>query len=257
MLTTHSPYFINPLEDHTTIVRIERDGERATPRTFRAEAAAFSPNEKENLRALLQLDTSLCEMFFGSYPVLVEGDTEHAIFIASVLEEGDALGEKVTVVRARGKALIEPLIKLLAHFGVPFGVLHDSDSPWRKDGARNGAWTENEKIIAAVKNARDKGVHVQHRISIPDVERLMGGDEESKDKPLNAYKKVRGDLDLRGQVQKLFKELHDHADIDPFPPDDIKANNGSVFETLLAKVSAWAQANAPGDNRFAKPEETS
>lgn len=27
MMTTHSPYFVNPFEDHTTIVRLERDGE--------------------------------------------------------------------------------------------------------------------------------------------------------------------------------------------------------------------------------------
>lgn len=32
ILTTHSPYFINPLEDHTTIVRLDRERDDDSPR---------------------------------------------------------------------------------------------------------------------------------------------------------------------------------------------------------------------------------
>ena len=88
LLSTHSPYFINPLVDHTTIVRLEREGHNTTPRTFRADSAHFSDDERQNLRALLQLDASLSEMFFGSYPILVEGDTELAAYVAAIAEKG-------------------------------------------------------------------------------------------------------------------------------------------------------------------------
>lgn len=250
MLTTHSPYFINPLQDHATIVRIERDGKQSTPRTYRAYNASFSEEEKENLRALLQIDPSLCEMFFGSYPIVVEGDTEQAAFIASVLEQKDPLGEQVTMVRARGKALIEPLIRLLTHFRVPFGVLHDADSPFRRDGAGNGSWTENGKIAAAVKAAREAGLPVRHRISIPDFERRIGGEEESKDKPLLAYRRVKNDKSLLEMISSLIAELKEHADHDPFPIEEIAGAGGDVLGALRIQVEAWAAVNAPLDIRF-------
>src|SRR5690606_35068316 len=41
MMTTHSPYFVNPLEDHTTIVRLERESDEEhaaiVPKTYRSD----------------------------------------------------------------------------------------------------------------------------------------------------------------------------------------------------------------------------
>ncbi|MCP6440229.1 ATP-binding protein, partial [Klebsiella pneumoniae] len=44
LLTTHSPYFINPLEDHTTIARVQRssDGKSLSPKLYVADEANFS-----------------------------------------------------------------------------------------------------------------------------------------------------------------------------------------------------------------------
>jgi putative ATP-dependent endonuclease of OLD family len=73
ILSTHSPYFVNPLEDHTTIVRLERhsDDEKApvTPRTFIADSVDFDGPTKKRLQAIQQMDTGLSEIFFGSYPI--------------------------------------------------------------------------------------------------------------------------------------------------------------------------------------------
>ncbi len=250
MLTTHSPYFINPLEDHTTIVRLERNGKKSSSRTYRASRASFSDEEKENLRALLQIDPSLCEMFFGSYPVIVEGDTEQAAFIAAVLEEKHPLSEQVTLVRARGKALIEPLARLLTHFGVSFGVLHDSDSPFKSDGTKNGMWKENSKIALAVKTAREAGLSVRHRVSIPDFERRLNGEEESKGKPLATYRRVKADGNLRKHVADLIVDLHGGEDHDPFSSKLIDASGGTIMSTLTKLVEEWATKCAVGDVRF-------
>ncbi len=137
------------------------------PRTFRADAAKFSNDERQNLRALLQLDASLSEMFFGSYPVLVEGRHRVWAYIAAIAEKGNPLATQITVVNARGKTLLCPLIKLLIHFAVPFGVLHDTDYPVRSDGKANSAWTENEKIATYINDARNGGLRSNTALAHP------------------------------------------------------------------------------------------
>ena len=52
MLTTHAPSFIDPLKDHTTIVRLSRTQANPTPNTYRAEEVESSDDEKENLKML-------------------------------------------------------------------------------------------------------------------------------------------------------------------------------------------------------------
>lgn len=114
MMTTHSPLFVNPAVDHTTILRLEREdgGDNLGPRTFRSDEAGFTGEEKENLKAMQEMDPTFCEVFFGSYPIVVEGDTEHAAFIAAVVEEGHELIDQVTIIKARGKPQIRAVMKM-------------------------------------------------------------------------------------------------------------------------------------------------
>jgi putative ATP-dependent endonuclease of the OLD family len=250
LLSTHSPYFINPLEDHTTIVRLEREGHSTTPRTFRADSIEFSNDERQNLRALLQLDASLSEMFFGSYPILVEGDTEFAAYVSAIAEKGHPLATQVTVVNARGKALIGPLIKLLAHFAVPFGVLHDTDYPTRGDGKKNSAWTENSKIVQYVSDARVAKVNVRHRMSVPDFERFLGLPESGKDKPIVVYRAVSDAPELQEKVVKLFTDLSSSAEIHPVSSLKGEASVDEIIFAISNEVSGWAGKHAPDDRRF-------
>ena len=257
LLSTHSPYFINPLEDHTTIVRLEREGQYTTPRTFRADSAEFSNDDRQNLRALLQLDASLSEMFFGSYPILVEGDTEFAAYISAVAEKGHSLATQVTVVNARGKALLCPLIKLLSHFALPFGILHDTDYPTRNDGKKNSAWTENGKIAQYVSDARKASLEVRHRISIPDFERSFGLPESGKDKPIAVYRAVCDAPELQEAIVNLFTDLHSGVDIHPDGRQGTEASVDDVMSAIKNKVVEWAAANARDDPRFTFPNEAS
>ncbi len=144
MMTTHSPYFINPLADHTTIVRLERSKGDESPlftKTYVSDTISFSLDEKEQLQALQQMDTSFSEVFFGSYPILVEGDTEHAAFIAAVVEENHELANHVTLVRARGKAILPALIKMFEHFKISFGILHDVKTERDAEPRAKQGWT--------------------------------------------------------------------------------------------------------------------
>lgn len=244
MMTTHSPYFINPFEDHTTIVRLERrtdeDGGMVSPRTYRSDLIEFEVDEKRRLQALQHIDPSFAEIFFGSYPVLVEGDTEHAAFIAAIIEKQHELLNQVTVIRARGKAILAPLVKVMEHFKIDFGIVHDCDSPFNKNGDKSGMWTENQKIRDAVLKARSAGVAVRHRVSVPDFERFLGGDEESKDKPLTAYRRVTDEAALGAAVQRLLSELLSSDQHEPFDRDSFPEGS-DYLDALSNKIENWAR----------------
>ena len=191
--------------------------------------------------------TSFAEVFFGSYPILVEGDTEHAAFIAAIVEKEDVLLDQVTVVRARGKAILLPLIKVLTHFQINFGVVHDCDPPFKKNSDKNGMWSENNKIHCAVITARERGLEARHRVSIPDFERFLGGDEESKDKPLNAYMRVTAEAELRAKVHVLLDDLMRSAQHDPFGAEVLK-EGVEYMDVLMQRISEWAEANGNADD---------
>lgn len=254
ILTTHSPYFINPFEDHTTIVRLARtanvDGV-VSPQIYVADTIAFDGDEKARLQALQQIDPSFSEVFFGSYPIVVEGDTEHAAFLAAILEREHALAGKVTIVRARGKAILVPLIKVLTHFKIDFGLLHDADSPFTRKGTKNAMWTENEKIGKAIEAGRAAGLKIRHRVSIPDFERLIEGDEESKDKPLTMYRRVTSEDGLSQLVQQLMQDLYQSDDHQPFGKEKVE-----LMPWLESQVLGWAKASGVQDElRFKGKEE--
>lgn len=249
IMTTHSPCFINPFEDHTTIVRLERknagDGSVVTPKTYRSDHITFVGDEKQRLQALQHIDPSFSEVFFGSHPILVEGDTEHAAFMASIIERNNALMEQIAVIRARGKAILVPLIKVLTHFKIHFSLIHDSDSPHRSDGNKNGMWTENGKIHEALCKARNSGLIVRHRVSVPDFERFLGHAEAHKDKPLNAYLQIKQDSELAGRVQTLMDALLNSEEHCPFGDE---TDIDEYMKKLLTKVSTWAADNGMSED---------
>jgi putative ATP-dependent endonuclease of the OLD family len=256
LTTTHSPYFVNPFEDHTTIVRLERIGADEegpiAPRTYRSDSISFEGDEKQRLQALQHIDPSLAEVFFGSYPVLVEGDTEHAAFVAAIVEKQQELMDRATIIRARGKAILVPLIKVLRHFKIDFGIVHDCDSPFKINGDKNGMWTENKKIRDAISQARTAGLQVRHRVSVPDFERFLGSDEESKDKPLNAYRAITRDEKLGALVQRLLADLFSGNQHEPFSEGDMKTD---YMELLRLKVLVWAKEQGLEHTvRFAGPK---
>lgn len=254
ILTTHSPYFVNPFADHTTIVRMDRpigdDGSASSPLTYRSDYIEFEADDKERLKALQAIDPSFCEIFFGSYPILVEGDTEHAAMIAAIVEKSHSLQDKVTIVRARGKAILPAIIAVLTHFKIDFGIVHDCDPPFRSDGAANGMWTENSKIREGVIAARNAGVKVVHRVSVIDFERHLGGFGETKDKPIACYRFVATDESACKLVTDLLEGIVSAKTQDPFDYD------GDYDVALREKAAEWADLNGESTNvRFCgKPE---
>lgn len=166
--------------------------------------------------------------------------------MASILERQHEFADQVTVIRARGKAILVPLIKVMTHFKIDFGLVHDADSPYKRNGHKNGMWTENEKIRTSMQSARQAGLTVRHRVSIPNFERYLGGEEASKDKPLNAYLQVSQDDRLAGVVQELLTALMSSAQHEPYGDEAIRVSG--YMPLLRSYVLDWAEQNGLGDD---------
>lgn len=255
MLTTHSPLFINPFEDNTTIVRLHRSEGTPSPLTYRSESINFSDIEKERLSLLNSFDQNLAEMFFGQHPIIVEGDTEFAAFLRIMELEPQKypVSNRPILIRARGKFTILPLMKMLNHFKVDFSVLHDSDYPKTADGKNLGVWTGNQQIRDAISNYRAQGRKIVHRISISTFEieikgPKVGGDgsiilPSSKDKPFEFYTLIKSDPIIKERTESLLAQLsYVNSNPEPFE-EKTAADLDSVF-------SDWVTLHGISDIRF-------
>ncbi len=255
MLTTHSPLFINPFEDHTTIVRLSRQEGNPNPKTYRSDEISFTDDEIENLKLLNNFDQNLSEMFFGQHPLITEGDTEFASFEAVMQGNTDKYSNnrKPIIIRARGKFTIIPLIKMLTHFKVNHSILHDSDYPKNKAGNTNNVWSCNHNIYTEILNARKQNVKVIHRVSISTFEvqhdQITLDDNgqflspTSKDKPWLMYKKVKGNNEVRKSVESTLDDLINiNSQEEPF---NIEFSAG-----LNEAFIKWVQDNGIKDPRF-------
>jgi putative ATP-dependent endonuclease of the OLD family len=186
MITTHSPCFVDFARDHTSIVRVERrDNGHITGTTiFRPSRANFDASDRECLKLLNQCDPYVAEFFFGGRSIIVEGDTEYTAF-KHVMGLFPRKYEGVHIVRARGKATIVSLCKILNQFGAPYAVLHDSDRPtYQKAGNEhpNPAWVLNESIRTEMMKA---STETRLLASVPNFEGAFLGEEAKSDKPYN------------------------------------------------------------------------
>lgn len=246
MLSTHSPAFVDPLKNHTTIVRLRRPEKHLPPNTYRADAMVFSGEDRDNLKCLLAFDLALAEMFFSTRVIIVEGDTEYASFseIMNLDSSAYPLFDRPVMVRARGKATIRLIITMLTHFKIDFAVLHDIDAPKTADGARrNGAYKSNADIAAAVAAARANGQRVVHCCSCPNFEIHHGMTLPPKDKPFESWRRVRDNADIRASVRNVLDVLLSGA-----PGNGAAiAPDGSNYEAVLR---AWASEHAVDDPAY-------
>ncbi len=210
MVTTHSPCFVDFARDHTSIVRVERqtDGQIAGTTIFRPTKAQFDGGDKERLKLLNLCDPYVAEFFFGGRTILVEGDTEYTAFM-HVIGLSPQKYEGVHIVRARGKATIVSLCKIMNQFGAPYAVLHDSDRPtYQKDGKDhpNPAWAHNESIRLELGKAS-----AQTRLiaSVPNFEGAYLGEEVKADKPYNVLSNLKADSMIAVIITQLLDALID------------------------------------------------
>jgi putative ATP-dependent endonuclease of OLD family len=209
---THSPQFIDISRDNTTIVRVERDenGDIFGTTIFRPERAKLSKDDRENLKLLNIFDPYVAEFFFGGKTIVVEGDTEYTAFNYIIAQKPEKYKD-IHIIRARGKATIVSLIKILNQFGTSYAILHDSDTPKATRKVKgieqeivNSAWTMNKAILAETLKAQN---NVRLVASVPNFEGAYYNEELKCEKPYVALERLRDNHDIFQKIEKLLDGL--------------------------------------------------
>lgn len=228
VVTTHSPIFIDLSYDNTTIIRVDRNSSDEVRSTtlYRPEQVNLSLDEKENLKLLNVCDPYLHEFFFGGRIIVVEGDTEYTAFSFLKMlypEEYD----DVHIIRARGKAIIPAVAKILNQFSTSYAILHDTDTQTIANGNANPAWTINSNIINAT-TASSRGNRINVIACKTNFEKALYDTEVSKDKPYYTVTKLKEDETFKLKIKQLFDAL---LDIEKQPPENcIRWNNITELE---------------------------
>lgn len=212
IITTHSPAFIDLSRDNTTIVRVERAADDVVRGTtvFRPDRARLDADDRKELKLLNACDPYVAEFFFGGRTVLVEGDTEYAVFHRLALDDPDTFAG-LHVVRARGKAAMVALMKILNHFGAPYSALHDADTPETERGVKNPAWTVNASLQEQARSAPEPN-RVRLVASIWNFEQAFLKRETKVDKPYAAVSALGSETDTYRRVKELLVALVDHKE---------------------------------------------
>lgn len=237
MVTTHSPIFIDFSKDNTTIVKVEKTANGSIKGTtvFRPDKVKLDDEDKRNLKLLNLCDPYVAEFFFGGKVIVVEGDTEYTAF--SYIKKVKPHNYKdINIIRARGKATIVSLIKVLNHFGSDYAILHDCDMPTitnkKKKEMANPAWGNNPNIINAM-NAKPIGRSTRLLASLPNFEIAYFGEVAEEEKPYNALKTLETDQEKFNIVENLLKSLIDFS-----VPPPINCAEWKTMEELEEKLNA-------------------
>lgn len=238
MVTTHSPVFIDFWRDNTSIIRVERqpNGTCCGTTIYRPKKAHLDEDDKARLKLLNLCDPYVAEFFFGGKTILVEGDTEYTAFTYITQQNPDAYKD-VHIVRARGKATICSLSKILNQFGVPYAILHDSDTLQAMRAGKpivNPAWTQNSNILAQVSDAL-AAKRVRLVASVTSFEPAYFGFSVKSDKPATAWEHLKTNEEARNKVAALLDALLDFSK--PLPAGAVDWNDIATLEASLPKAS--------------------
>jgi len=202
MCTTHSPQMIDLSKPHTSMVRIEKDFETERTMFWQAGHTLFQGEYlREFVRMIESFDPNVCEVFYSTNVIVVEGYTE-ALVTREILKK-DFESKNIFVLNAGTKNNIPFFLEILNHFRLSYHVIHDSDTRYvynekeretvrfNNDGTPrlNSAWSFNQQIWDKIIVGRESGMTVGRSVSIYDFE-TSNEYEVSRElgKPLSAYR---------------------------------------------------------------------
>lgn len=241
LATTHSPVFIDVSKPHTTIVRIAR-GNGARTRVFSTDRAAFSDEDRENLRMVRSCHPTVAEFFFADSVWLVEGETEHAVYSELLQRSKDHASRGVHIVNCMGKANLPLFARILNQFGSSYTILHDSDCPRiQRDGkwCRNGMWSINEQLVEIAQENSGGSARRTLIAHVPDFEVHYFGRKFTSDKPWQAIRRLHEEEFESGDDAKLLRDAAD-AILN-------KTHEGlyASLEELRERVRRWVDSEKP------------
>lgn len=219
--STHSPFLISLGEKPESLKLIKRDSGNER-QVHQVKSDIFENNgeydERAILRATLDFHPTVCESLFAKRVVIVEGDTEVAVFsmigeLAKKLGVEGSLDKDATVVSAGGKWTIPALAKVLNALDIDYRVIHDTDRKGLSDVELD------EKVAIHPFKANEKIANIANAERVFLVEDTFehvlwdqGQNEsvKSTDKPFNSWKRVRDYIDgTQSLTEKCESTLKD------------------------------------------------
>ncbi|WP_081668155.1 ATP-dependent nuclease [Metapseudomonas resinovorans] len=204
--STHSPFLISLADKPESLKLIRKNAENKRiihqlASNIFEEGGEY--DERSLLRATLDFHPTVCESLFAKRVVLVEGDTEVAVFsmVEELLGKLDLTSDLVkdtTIISAGGKWTIPAICKVLNALGIDYRVIHDED----RHGLSDGELADKPAIHPFKANAKIASVANSKNVYVVSdtFEHVLwdsAADEiaSSKDKPYNSWKRVRKYLD--------------------------------------------------------------
>lgn len=214
--STHSPFLIDIANKPESLKLIRRDHENKRV-VHQVKSDIFvsdgTYDERKLLRAALDFHPSVCESLFAKRVVLVEGDTEVAVF--SMAEEliqkfglPSHLVKDTTIISAGGKWTIPAIARILNSLKISYKVIHDCDRKGLTDDELKEKtaihpFKANEKILSVAGPANvfvveDTFEHVIWEQGVDEI--------KATDKPYNSWLRVKQFLD---DTSTLSDKCHD------------------------------------------------
>ncbi|MFP8965053.1 ATP-dependent nuclease [Pokkaliibacter sp. CJK22405] len=224
--STHSPFLISLADNPKSIKLIKRDKQNAR-KVHQIDETIFEVSgeydERVMLRATLDFHPTVCECIFAKRVIVVEGDTEVAVFsllteLSARLGITDNLYKDITVISAGGKWTIPAIARILEKMDIEYLVIHDEDRKGLNDD-------ELEKLPAIHPfNANKKILDVAGEGKVflvkDTFEHLIWNEKEreglkSNGKPFNSWKRIRqyidGQINLSQESEENLKSIIDFA----------------------------------------------
>jgi len=211
IITTHSPYLINVAEQPCSLIILRKDNNHTTE-VRQLKSDPFIGEEKSRLRAALDYHPTVCEAFFAKRSILVEGDTEVAIFSESerltrIFNIENSLHKDTTIVSCGGKWTISAIAKVMKNLQLSYKVIHDRDL---KDLDKNNPvaphplhpFNANSKILEVVENTRN--IFLVND-TMEDVLWPKGRPSHKNDKPFKAWLRLK-------EIAEEIESLDNHDD---------------------------------------------
>jgi len=204
LLTSHSPYFVNNIEDYSQIKRISlidnksqlkeitqdeiknicrENGQLMANAKNEAQTTKWDTEElkkiaeqianEDELRYLLWVDPERANSFLSKKVILVEGRTEKAFFSYLLNNsKGPFFGQSnisnICIVDVNGKFHFYKFANLLKKLGIPCWILYDGDKDKNKDGI------SHKKLNEYIEEMKSKKTIIDCLKMDPDLEVCLG-----------------------------------------------------------------------------------